>query len=189
MLLQIKSSHPSVVNMRLIDGNNILSNFQHCKKLNIMTPNTYSQIYIQVVFAVKYRQSLIHSSWEDELYKYITGVVQNKSQKMIAINGMPDHIHIFIGMQPNCNLSDLVREIKKSSTTFIQERKFTNHKFQWQGGFGAFSYSQSHISNVANYIENQKAHHKKKSFKKEYLELLEKFEIEFEEHYLFEWFD
>ena len=154
-----------------------------------MASNTYSQIYIQVVFAVKYRQSLIQESWEEELYKYITGVVQTKSQKMIAINGMPDHIHIFIGMKPDCNLSNLVREIKKSSTSFIKDKNFTKHKFQWQGGFGAFSYSQSHISNVARYIENQKVHHQKKSFKDEYLELLNKFEIKFKEDYLFEWFD
>lgn len=150
---------------------------------------TYSQIYIQIVFAVKYRQSLIHASWEEELYKYITGIVTNKGQKMLAINGMPDHIHIFIGMKPSCCLSDLVREIKKASNEFIEEKKFTKHKFQWQGGFGAFSYSHSSLDNVIRYIKNQKQHHRKKTFKEEYEEFLTLFQIEFKDEYLFEWID
>ncbi|MCE3229405.1 MAG: tpn [Bacteroidetes bacterium] len=101
--------------------------------------NTYSQIYIQIVFAVRKRNSLIHPSWENELYKYITGIIQNKGQKLIAINGMPDHIHILIGMKPTCCLSDLVREIKKSSNEYVKENGFTKTQFQWQEGFGAFS--------------------------------------------------
>lgn len=150
-------------------------------------PETFSRIYIQVVFAVKGRESLIHSSWEEELYKYITGIIRNKEQKLIAINGMPDHIHILVGMRPSCCLSDLVREIKKSSNDFIKEKKFTKHKFQWQEGYGAFSYSHSALNNVVAYIENQKEHHKKKSFRDEYLEFLKKFEVEFKDEYLFEW--
>lgn len=150
---------------------------------------TYSQIYIQIVFAVKYRQSLIHASWEEELYKYITGIVTNKGQKMLAINGMPDHIHIFIGMKPNCCLSDLVREIKKASNEFVKEKKFTGYKFQWQEGFGAFSYSHSSLDNVIRYIQNQKQHHRKKTFKEEYEEFLTLFQIEFKDEYLFEWID
>lgn len=149
--------------------------------------DTFSQIYIQIVFAVKFRKYMIHHSWEDDLYKYITGIIQNKGQKLIAINGMPDHIHIFIGMKPSCNLSDLVREIKKSSNDYIKEKQFTIEKFQWQGGFGAFSYSQSHINNVVKYINNQKQHHAKQTFKDEYLDFLEKFAIEYDEKYLFEW--
>ena len=149
--------------------------------------NTYSQIYIQIVFAVQNRDALIDYSWEDELYKYITGIVQNKEQKLIAINGMPDHIHILIGMRPTCNLSDLVREIKKSSNTFINEKQFSKFSFKWQEGFGAFSYSHSQLGNVVSYIQNQKQHHKKVSFKDEYLEFLEKFEIEFDGDYLFKW--
>lgn len=149
--------------------------------------NTFSQIYIQIVFAVKYRQSLIDYAWEEHLYKYITGVVQNKGQKMLAINGMPDHIHIFIGMKPTCCLSDLVREIKKASNAYINEQGFTTAKFQWQEGFGAFSYSHSSIDNVVKYILNQKEHHKGKTFKEEYLKLLELFEIEYQEEYTFEW--
>ncbi|WP_310558829.1 IS200/IS605 family transposase [Flavobacterium sp.] len=151
--------------------------------------NTYSQIYIQVVFSVQNRKALIHESWETELYKYITGIVQNKGQKLIAINGMPDHIHIFIGMKPNSCLSDLVREIKKSSNSFINEKKLTNVPFNWQEGFGAFSYSFSQIDTVVNYIKNQKSHHQTKSFKEEYLEFLNKFEIEYKEEYLFDWLD
>jgi putative transposase len=142
--------------------------------------STFSQIYIQVVFAVKGRQSLIHTQWEEQLYKYITGIVQNKGQKMLAINGMPDHIHFFIGMKPNCCLSDLVREIKKSTNEYIRQKKFSP-AFYWQEGFGAFSYSHSHINNVVQYIMRQKEHHNQKSFKEEYLEMLKKFDVQFEE--------
>jgi putative transposase len=152
-------------------------------------PGTFSQIYIQVVFAVKGRDAIIHKTWEEELYKYISGIVKNKEQKMLAINGMPDHIHFLIGMKPSCCLSDLVREVKKSSNEFIKEKKFTKLKFQWQEGYGAFSYSHSNLDNVIKYIMNQKEHHKKKTFKEEYLEFLQKFEIEFKDEYLFDWYD
>jgi REP element-mobilizing transposase RayT len=148
--------------------------------------STYSQIYIHIVFAVKGRKSFIQQSWEEELYKYITGIVQNKGQKMLAINGMSDHIHILIGMKPSCNLSDLVREIKKSSNGFINEKKFCQFKFEWQEGYGAFSYSHSALDNVISYIANQKEHHRKKSFQEEYIDFLKKFEVEYKEEYLFE---
>lgn len=151
--------------------------------------STYSQIYIQVVFAVKGRESLISTSWEDELYKYTTGIITNKGQKLLAINGMPDHIHILISMKPSCCLSDLVREIKKSTNEFIKEKKFTRLNFQWQEGYGAFSYSHSALDNVIAYIGNQKEHHKKKSFKEEYIEFLNKFKIEYKDEYLFEWIE
>jgi len=150
---------------------------------------TFSQIYIQIVFAVKARESLISPLWEEELYKYITGIVNNKEQKMLAINGMPDHIHFLIGMKPSCCLSDLVREIKKSSNEFIKEKKFTKFKFQWQEGYGAFSYSHSGLDNVIKYIMNQKEHHKKQSFKEEYKEFLNKFQIEYKDEYIFEWIE
>ncbi len=150
-------------------------------------PGTFSQIYIQIVFAVKNRNGLISPQWEEELYKYITGIVQNKKQKMIAINGTQDHIHILIGMKPSCCLSDLVREIKKASNTFIKEQKFTNFKFEWQEGFGAFSYNQSALNSVVEYINEQKVHHKKKSFKEEYLGFLKKFNVDYNEEYLFNW--
>jgi putative transposase len=152
-------------------------------------PGTFSQIYIQVVFAVKGRESLINSKLEEDLYKYITGIVQNKGQKMLAINGMPDHIHFLIGMKPACCLADLVREIKKSSNTFISDKKFSKFKFQWQEGYGAFSYSHSALDKVIAYIMNQKEHHKKKTFKQEYIGFLKKFQIEFKDEYLFEWYD
>lgn len=148
---------------------------------------TFSQIYIQIVFAVKGRQNLIHPEWEEELFKYISGIIKNKNQKIIAINGVPDHIHILIGMTPTCCLSDLVREIKKSSNQFINEKKLTTSKFQWQGGFGAFSYSQSSVENVTRYIQNQKEHHKKQSFKEEYKDFLKQFTIDYKDEYLFEW--
>lgn len=149
--------------------------------------DTFSQIYIQIVFAVKNRDAQVNASWEDQLYKYITGIVTNKGQKLIAINGMPDHIHIFVGLKPNCNLSDLVREIKKSSNTFINNQKFSNYKFSWQEGFGAFSYGHSQIDDVYKYVMNQKEHHKLKSFKEEYIEVLEKFNVDYKTEYVFKW--
>jgi len=151
--------------------------------------DTYTQIYIQVVFAVKGREELIHHSWEEQLYKYITGIVQNKEQKMLAINGIPDHIHFLIGMKPTCCLSDLVREIKKSSNDFIKDNKLSKFKFSWQEGYGAFSYSHSQLDNVIAYILNQKQHHKEKTFKEEYIEFLTKFNIDFKNEYLFDWVD
>ena len=149
--------------------------------------STFSQIYIQIVFAVKNRNALINFSWEERLYQYITGIVQSKGQKIIAINGMPDHVHIFIGMKPSCCLSDLVREIKKASNDFVNENKLSKFKFSWQEGFGAFSYSHSHINNVYKYVINQKEHHKKTTFKEEYTSFLTKFEVEHDEKYLFDW--
>jgi len=154
-----------------------------------MNSGTFSQIYIQIVFAVKGRNSLIYSNWEEEMYKYITGIVQNKEQKMLAINGMPDHIHFLIGMKPSCCLSDLVREVKKSSNTFINEKRFVKSKFEWQSGYGAFSYSHSALDNVIKYIQNQKEHHKKRNFQSEYIEFLKKFKIEYKDEYLFEWIE
>jgi REP element-mobilizing transposase RayT len=150
---------------------------------------TFSQIYIQVVFAVKNRNALISSEWEEELYKYITGIVQNKGQKMLVIKGDRNHIHFLIGMKPTCCLSDLIREVKKSSNKFINEKRFIGYNFQWQDGFGAFSYSHSALDRVIQYIENQKEHHERKTFKEEYLGNLKKIEIEFKEEYLFEWID
>ncbi|HAB52944.1 MAG: transposase [Ignavibacteria bacterium RIFOXYB2_FULL_35_12] len=150
---------------------------------------TYSQVYIQVVFAVNGRQNLIGKIWKEELNKYIAGIVKGKEQKSIIVNGMPDHIHTFIGLKPVMAISDLVRDIKNNSSKFINDRKFVRGKFSWQEGYGVFSYSHSHISRVYNYILNQEKHHQNITFKQEYLELLKKFEIEFNEKYLFEWID
>lgn len=148
---------------------------------------TYSQIYIHVVFAVKGRSNLISVEWEERLYKYITGIVQHKQQKMLAINGISNHIHFLIGMRPSCCLSDLVREVKKSTNEFINENNLTKLKFNWQEGFGAFSYSHSQLDQVISYIMNQKDHHRKKGFKEEYLSLLRQFKVEYDEKYLFDW--
>ncbi|OFX68687.1 MAG: transposase [Bacteroidetes bacterium GWE2_29_8] len=152
-----------------------------------MSTGTFSQIHIQVVFAVQNRDALIDISWDERLYQYITGIVQTKGQKMLAINGDSKHIHFFIGMKPSCRLSDLVREIKKSSNDFIKENSFTRFKFNWQEGYGAFSYSHSQIDDVVRYIMNQKEHHRKKTFKEEYVKLLKEFNIEYDDNYLFNW--
>jgi len=151
-----------------------------------MKPGTFSQIYIQVVFAVKGRHSLIKPYWETDLYKYITGIVQGKGQKMLAINGTENHIHFLIGLKPSCKISNLVREIKKSSNVFVKENKFTKFKFEWQEGYGVFSYSHSSLNNVIAYINNQKEHHKKTTFKKEYLEFLKKFDLGYDDKFLFD---
>lgn len=148
--------------------------------------NTFSKIFIHVVFAVKGRENVIAKKWEEELYKYICGIVNNKNNKIYAINGMPDHIHILLSIKPDVALSDLMRDIKANSSKWINEKKFVKGKFQWQEGFGAFSYSQSQIDVVIKYIEQQKQHHSKKSFKGEYVDLLQKFKIKFDEKYLFE---
>ena len=149
--------------------------------------NTYSQIYIQIVFAVKGRENLIEEKNRNELQKLITGIVSKRNQKMLAIYAMPDHVHILIGMEPDISISDLVRDIKAGSSKFINDSKWINGKFNWQQGFGAFSYSKSHLDNVIKYILNQKEHHEKETFKVEYLNFLEKFGIEYNEKYLFEW--
>ncbi len=154
-----------------------------------MSAGSFSQIYIHIVFAVKGRQSLILPVWENELYKYITGILKNKNQKMLCINGVQDHIHFLIGLKPSCRLSDLIRDIKKSSNAFIKEKKFTNLKFEWQEGYGAFSYSHSALDNVISYINNQKEHHRKKTFREEYKEFLTKYQIEYKNEYLFKWLD
>ncbi len=146
--------------------------------------NTYSQIYIHFVFSVKYREKLIHSSWEERLHKFITGLVTNKGHKLIAINGMPDHIHILIGLKP-CDISALVREIKKSSNAFIKENRFCSKLFQWQEGYGAFSYHHSMLDRIIKYIENQKAHHEKVSVEEEYRSFLDAYQVDYDEKYLF----
>ena len=152
-------------------------------------PGTYSQIYIQIVFAVKGRENIIAKKWKDELYKYISGIIANKGQKSIIVNGASDHIHIFVGLKPSIAISDLVRDIKNNSSNFINDKKFVKEKFSWQEGYGAFSYAYSQIEQVYNYILNQEQHHHKKTFKEEYVDFLQKFEIEYNEKYLFDWME
>lgn len=147
--------------------------------------DTYTQIYIQIVFAVKGRDNLISYKWKDELYKYITGVVINEGQKLLAINGMPDHVHILIGLKPTAALSNIVRDIKANSSRFINDKKWIAGKFEWQQGFGAFSYSHSQLTNVINYIQNQEEHHKTRTFRQEYIEFLNLYNIEFKNEFIF----
>lgn len=150
---------------------------------------TFSQIYIQIVFAVKTRGNLIHHSWQKDLHKYIAGIIKGKNQKPIIVNGVADHIHAFIGLKPATPIADIARDIKNNSSNFINEQRLVKGKFSWQAGYGAFSYSHSHIERVYNYILNQEHHHKKKTFKQEYTDLLKSFEIDYSEQYLFEWYD
>jgi len=151
--------------------------------------NTYTKMYVQFVFAVKGRESMIPKKHKEEIHKYITGIVTKRKQKLIAINAMPDHIHIFVGFKPSMRLSDLVRDIKTASSQFIREKKFTPFQFSWQEGYGGFTYAHSQIDAVYKYIQNQEEHHRKKTFREEYLEFLKKFEVPHEEQYLFDWID
>ncbi|MBS1518100.1 MAG: IS200/IS605 family transposase [Bacteroidetes bacterium] len=146
--------------------------------------NTYTKLHIQLIFAVKYRRALIQKSWKDELYKYITGIIQSEKHKLMIINGVEDHIHILIGYRPHQALSDLLKIIKMRSSTWINERKFTNSRFAWQEGFAAFSYSHSDLKRVIRYIENQEEHHKKKKFTDEYKSLLKAFDVDYDDKYI-----
>jgi len=147
-------------------------------------PNTYTQIHIHAVFAVQNRLSLIQKQWQDELYKYITGIITKNGHKLLQIGGMPDHIHVLFGMRPTQSLSDLMQDIKGNSSFWINEKRFVQGKFSWQEGYGAFSYGKSQIDSVVKYIQQQEKHHKKRSFEEEYLELLKLFNIEFNEKYI-----
>jgi REP element-mobilizing transposase RayT len=147
--------------------------------------NTYTQIHLQFVFAVKYRNGLIHSSFKKELYDYISGIIKAHNHKLLAINGMSDHLHILVGMRPSQSVSDLMQNIKANSSKWINEKKFLKVKFEWQEGYGAFSYSKSHVQNVIHYIQNQEEKHKVKSFNEEYLDFLNAFEIDYDERYIF----
>lgn len=150
---------------------------------------TYTQIYIQYVFAVKGRENLLQKPWRDEVFKYMAGIIKGKGQKPIIVNGVENHVHVFVGLKPSMSISDLVRDIKNNSTNFINEQKYVNKRFQWQEGYGAFSYAHSQINDVYQYILNQEAHHAKKTFHEEYLDFLQKFEIEYDERYLFDWLE
>lgn len=149
-------------------------------------PNTFSQVYLQFVFAVKHRQSRIPKQHKEELHKYITRLVENRKAKMLSVHCMPDHLHLFVGFRPVMSISDFVKEIKVESNQFINSKGWINKTFSWQEGYGVFSYSHSHIDPVVKYILNQEEHHKKKTFRQEYLEFLEKFDISYEEKYLFD---
>jgi REP element-mobilizing transposase RayT len=150
---------------------------------------TYSQIHIHCVFAVKGRESVLDHKWRDEVFRYMAGIIANKGQKPIIVNGVEDHVHLFIGLNPSMALSDLIREVKNNTTNFINSKGWIHGKFAWQEGYGAFSHSRSQVEDVYQYILNQEEHHRKRPFKEEYLDMLKKFEVEFEEQYLFDWLD
>ncbi len=150
--------------------------------------NPYYQTSMQLVFAVKYREALIKDDFRDELHRYIGGILRNKKHKPLAINSMPDHIHIFFGMYP-CDIPALIRDLKSDTSLYINEKRLSKNKFQWQEGYGLFSYSMSHRPNVIRYIENQQEHHKKRTFREEYLDFLEKFQVEYNPKYLFDFFE
>ena len=147
--------------------------------------NTYTQIHIHFVFAVKFRNGIIQAEWKEILYKYIAGIIQTNDHKLLAINGMPDHIHILIGLKPNQSISDLMKDIKQGSSLWINKNNLAKSHFEWQEGYGAFSYSKSQLINVINYIQNQELHHQKRSFREEYLDFLQKFEIDHDEKFIF----
>jgi REP element-mobilizing transposase RayT len=149
--------------------------------------NAFTQIYLQLVFSPMGHENVIPQKHKDELQKYTTGIIQNRRHKLLAVNFMPDHIHILFGYNPNQLLPDLVRDIKAISSKFINEKKWMPGRYQWQEGYGAFSYSRSQIDDVIKYINAQEEHHKKMSFKEEYLKLLDKFEVDYDPKYLFEW--
>lgn len=159
-------------------GRNVVQNYSQMA-------NTFTQIHIQFVFAVQNRISLIDPAWETELFKYITGIVQNHKHKMIAIGGMPDHLHVFAGLHPTQSISNLMQIVKGESSEWVNKKGFVKGKFRWQQGYGAFSYGHSQVNQVYNYVMNQKGHHKKRSFLDEYKELLERFEVPFDERYIF----
>ena len=151
--------------------------------------NTYTQLYVHIVFATKGRQSLIPKQHKEEIHKYITGIVRNRKQKLIAVHCMPDHTHLFVGFKPTITIADLVRDVKTASSSFIKEKKITPFHFSWQEGYGAFTHSHAQLSTVASYIENQETHHQRKSFKEEYLIFLDEFAVEYDDRYLFDFLD
>lgn len=150
-------------------------------------PGSYSQIYIQYVFAVKGRENLLQNPWREEVFKYMAGIIKAKNQKPLIVNGVADHVHLFVGLKPSMNIADLVRDIKNNSSNFINEQKWIRAKFSWQEGYGAFSYAHSQIDDVYRYISNQETHHYKRSFRDEYLDFLQKFAVNYDEKYLFDW--
>lgn len=147
--------------------------------------NTYTQLYIHCVFAVKYRAAMLESKWDERLRLYITAISQNNDHKMLAINNLPDHLHLFVGLNPAQSISDMLRLIKGDSSEWINKERLTRNKFQWQEGYGAFSYGKSQVDNVVKYIHNQQEHHKKVSFLDEYFQILKSFDVAFDERYIF----
>ncbi|RYC68800.1 IS200/IS605 family transposase [Spirosoma sordidisoli] len=147
--------------------------------------NTYTQIHLHLVFAVKHRAAVIAPDWKYDLYGYMTGIIQNHSHKVLAINGMPDHVHILIGMRPTQSVSDLMQQLKQESSGWINDNRRTSHRFAWQEGYGAFSYSKSQLPAVIRYIDAQEEHHRTRSFIDEYSRMLDTLGIDYDERYVF----
>jgi len=148
--------------------------------------NTYTQLHIHAICVVKYRDAVIQPGWKQELYQYMTGVLQSYDHKMLQINGVSDHVHLFFGMRPTQGLSDLMAEVKESASRWINQKDFCNTKFRWQPGYAAFSHSRSQVPAVCRYIERQEEHHRKVTFREEYLKVLKDFEVDFDERYIFQ---
>jgi len=159
------------------------------KEGGIPMAGTFSQIYIQVVFAVQGRQNLLQKEWRVEVFKYMSGIIRGKNQKSIIVNGVGDHVHLLLGLKPIMRLSDLVRDIKNNSSNFINKNHLVRGRFSWQEAYGAFSYSHLQLDSVYQYILNQEEHHHKRTFKEEYLAMLKEFEIPYDDKYLFEWIE
>jgi putative transposase len=151
--------------------------------------NTFSQIYLQYVFAVKGRENLLQQPWRKEVFKYISGIISAKGQKPIIVNGVADHVHVFVGLKPSMGISELVQSIKNNSSKFINDQNLVKGRFEWQEGYGVFSYAQSQVDQVYQYILNQEEHHKRRTFQEEYVDLLKKFQVAYEERFLFEWIE
>jgi REP element-mobilizing transposase RayT len=147
--------------------------------------NTYTQLYIHIVFAVKFRAALLQEEWDERLRHYITATVQNNGHKMLSINNMPDHLHMFVGLHPKQSISEMMQMVKGDSSEWINREKLTRQKFQWQDGYGAFSHSKSQIDGVVKYILNQQEHHKKVTFLDEYKKMLDDFGVAYDERYIF----
>ncbi|TAN19165.1 MAG: IS200/IS605 family transposase [Chitinophagaceae bacterium] len=150
---------------------------------------TFHQIYLQIIFAVKGRANLLQKEWRQEVFKYISGIIKGKDQKPIIVNGVADHVHLFVGFNPSMKICDLVRDVKNNSSKYINDHKLLSNKFNWQEGYGVFSYSHFHINKVYNYILNQEEHHRKRTFREEYMDFLKKFEVQYDEKYLFNWIE
>lgn len=151
--------------------------------------DSYSQIHLQYVFSVRDRDCILLPEWRNDLFQYMAGIVRMKGQKPIIVGGYYDHVHLFVGIRPEMSMTDLIRDVKNSASNYINEHKLIRTKFSWQKGYGVFSYSQSQVRSVYDYIKNQEHHHQKRTFREEYIDFLQKFEIEYNEKYLFDWID
>jgi len=152
-------------------------------------PNTYTQLYIQYVFAVKHRETLIKEPIRVEVQKYLSGIVRNNKHKLLSIYCMPDHTHVFLGLNPSQSISSLANDLKTNTSRWINEKQLCQHKFNWQDGYGAFSYHKSLVPVIGNYVDTQNTHHQRRTFKEEYLDLLREFDVEYDDRYLFDFFE